>query len=161
MRIDAVLIAGPTASGKSDAALALAKRISGAMINADSMQVYREPRILTARPDDAALARVPHALYGHVSVRVSYSVARYRADAIAALGDVRASGHVPIFVGGTGLYFHALTEGLAEVPKVPEAVRRRVRAHRAAVGAESFYEELAARDQNSSARLRPSDTQRV
>src|SRR5579871_1329482 len=113
MRIDAVLIAGPTASGKSEAALTLAERIGGALINADSMQVYREARILTARPDDAALACVPHHLYGHVGAKEHYSVARYQGDAVAALGEVRARRCLPIFVGGTGLYFHALTEGLA------------------------------------------------
>jgi tRNA dimethylallyltransferase len=161
MCIDAVLIAGPTASGKSEAALALAERINGALVNADSMQVYREACILTARPQEAALACAPHFLYGHVSVNEPYSVARYQTDAIAALDDVRASGRAPIFVGGTGLYFNALTDGLADVPKIPEAVRKQVRARREIIGADAFYKELAGRDPHSAARLRPSDTQRV
>lgn len=161
MSIDAVLIAGPTASGKSGVALAVAQRIRGALINADSMQVYREARILTARPDEEALARAPHFLYGHTSVHEAWSVARYQADAAVALRQVRTAGQLPIFVGGTGLYFSALTEGLADVPQIPERVRREVRARRHAVGAEAFHGELAARDPDSASRLRMSDTQRV
>src|SRR5690348_2450798 len=130
MRVDAMLIAGPTASGKSQAALTLAELVNGALINTDSMQVYREPRILTARPDERAQSRAPHLLYGHVSAHEPYSVARYQADGIRALCDVQASGRIPIFVGGTGLYFEALTAGLAEMPQIPEAVRRQVRARR-------------------------------
>src|SRR5512142_2661186 len=102
---DAVLIAGPTASGKSAAALALAEALNGIVINADSMQVYREVRILSARPSDADMARAPHRLYGHVSAREHYSVGRYQSDAIAALEEARAARQMPIFVGGTGLYF--------------------------------------------------------
>lgn len=161
MVADAVLIAGPTASGKSALALALAEHMDGALINADSMQVYRETHILTARPDETALARAPHLLYGHVGVHEPYSVARYQNDAAEALRRVRVSGKVAIFVGGTGLYFQALTQGLADVPKVPEAVRTRVRMRRETVGAGAFYNELAARDPDSAARLRASDTQRV
>src|SRR5579862_3571026 len=146
MRIDAVLIAGPTASGKSEAALALAERIDGALINSDSMQVYREARILTARPDEAALARAPHFLYGHVSVHELYSAARYQIDADQALDDVRARGRTPIVVGGTGLYFSALTEGLADIPSVPQAVRLSVRSRHETIGARAFYEELVRRD---------------
>src|SRR5580658_9417670 len=101
MKPDAVLIAGPTASGKSAVALALAQQIRGTIVNTDSMQVYREARILTARPSDEDMARVPHLLYGHVSVHAPYSVARYQADAIEALAEVRAAKRVPIFTGGT------------------------------------------------------------
>jgi tRNA dimethylallyltransferase len=161
MTADAVLIAGATASGKSAAALALAERIGGALINTDSMQVYREAQILTARPDDAALTRAPHLLYGHVGVHETYSVARYQSDALQALKDVRALGRTPIFVGGTGLYFGALTEGLADMPPVPQAIRAKVRARHAELGAEMFFAEFAARDPETAARLRPSDTQRV
>lgn len=161
MVADAVLIAGPTASGKSALSLALAERIDGALINADSMQIYREAHILTARPDESALARAPHCLYGHASVREPYSVARYQGDVEEALRQVRVSGKMPIFVGGTGLYFHVLTQGLADVPEIPETVRTRVRARRETVGADAFYNELAARDPDSAARLRASDTQRV
>lgn len=161
MSVDAVLIAGPTASGKSAAALALAERLGGTVINADSMQIYRELTVLTARPSEADMAGVPHRLYGHVSVREPYSVGRYQADAAGALEEVRAAGRLPIFCGGTGLYFAALTEGLANIPPVPAAVREAVRARREALGAEAFFATLAARDPDSGLRLRPSDTQRT
>src|ERR1700744_5228084 len=120
---DAFLIAGPPASGKSHAALELASAIGGVVINADSMQVYREPRILTARPTDADMARVPHLLYGHVPAREMYSPGRYQTDAGHALQEVRGAGKIAIFAGGTGLYFRALTDGLADMPSVPSGVR--------------------------------------
>ena len=161
MSVDAVLIAGPTASGKSTAALALAERFGGAVINADSMQVYREARILTARPSKADEARAPHRLYGHVFVSEPYSVARYAADAGKALASAREAGQLPIFVGGTGLYFHALLEGLADIPAVPAEVRAAARARREQVGADAFHAELALKDPHSGARLRASDSQRV
>jgi len=161
MSVDAVLIAGPTASGKSAVALALAERIGGALINSDSMQVYAEARILSARPGEAELSRVPHFLFGHVSVHTRYSAARFAEDAAQALGEVRAAGRVPIFVGGTGLYFEALIAGLAEMPHVPSAVRLAARAERERLGAEGFFAELARRDPTSAAKLRASDTQRT
>lgn len=161
MKADAVLIAGPTASGKSAAALALAEAVGGVIVNADSMQVYREPRILTARPSDADMARVPHLLYGRVGVRESYSVGRYQADAANALAQARALGRIPIFVGGTGLYFGALTNGIADVPPVPAAIRAAALARRQALGPEAFFAELSARDPQTSAKLRASDTQRT
>ena len=161
MRADVVLIAGPTASGKSVAALELAERLNGAVINTDSMQVYSEPRILTARPDEAALSRAPHLLYGHVSVHEPYSVARYQTDGARAMEDARGRGLIPIFVGGTGLYFGALIEGLAEIPPVPQSIREKVRTRRAEIGAAAFFAELAVRDPKTAARLRESDTQRV
>ena len=161
MKADAVLIAGPTASGKSAAALAIAEAIGGAVINADSMQIYRELRVLTARPSDADMARVPHFLYGHVGVREPYSVGRYRADAAHALAEVRARGKIPIVTGGTGLYFSALTEGLADIPPVPQAVRDAAREKLAQIGITRLHAELAARDAQAGAALRPSDTQRV
>ncbi|HEX4159920.1 MAG TPA: tRNA (adenosine(37)-N6)-dimethylallyltransferase MiaA [Rhizomicrobium sp.] len=161
MRIDAVLIAGATASGKSAAALALAERVNGALINTDSMQVYREACILTARPDHAALSRAPHYLYGHASAHEPYSAARCQADALRILDDVRGRGMMPIFVGGTGLYFSALTEGLADIPPISQAIRARLRARHSEIGVEAFFAEFAARDPESAARLRASDTQRV
>src|SRR3954454_21868664 len=123
---DAVLIAGPTASGKSAAAIALAEAIGGNIVNADSMQVYAEPRILTARPSDEDMQRVPHLLYGHVSVTESYSVGRYQSDAARALDEVRGSGRVPIFVGGTGMYFGVLMDGIANIPQMLPELRARV-----------------------------------
>jgi tRNA dimethylallyltransferase len=157
----AMLIAGPTASGKSAAALAMAMRIDGVVINADSMQVYAEPRILTARPSDAELAPAPHLLYGHVSVTEHYSVGRYLADAADALAQARAMGRTPIFAGGTGLYFDALTEGIADMPDVPASVREATAARRKELGPEAFFAELTARDPQIASRLRASDTQRT
>jgi tRNA dimethylallyltransferase len=161
MTARAVLIAGPTASGKSAAALAIAESIGGAVINADSMQIYRELRILTARPSEADMARVPHFLYGHVSAREPYSVGRYRADAVRALAEARALGKIPVIAGGTGLYFSALTEGLADIPPVPQVVRDAAREKLARIGVVALHAELAARDPDGAAALRPSDPQRV
>jgi tRNA dimethylallyltransferase len=157
----AVLIAGPTASGKSRAALALAEAIGGEIVNADSMQIYRELRVLTARPSDADMARVPHHLYGHVSVREAYSVARYQADAARTIDDVRARGRVPVVTGGTGLYFAALTDGLADIPPVPAPVREAARKKLERIGVAGLHAELAARDPQAGQALRPSDRQRV
>ena len=159
MTFDAVLIAGPTASGKSREALALAQEINGVVINADSMQVYREAPILTAQPSDADKARVPHLLYGHVSARDVYSVGRWREDAIAALAQ--AGGRTPIFVGGTGMYFSALTDGLADIPPTPDAVREEARALLQEIGVERLHARLAERDPLTASKLRPSDPQRV
>ena len=162
MSADAILIAGPTASGKSQAALELAQAIGGVIVNADSMQVYREPRILTARPSDADMARVPHLLYGHVPARELYSTGRYQSDAGHALAEVRkARNRIPIFVGGTGLYFRALTDGLPEMPSVPAGVREAARAMLAAIGNAAFHEALAARDPDIAATLNPGDGQRM
>jgi tRNA dimethylallyltransferase len=161
MSVDAVLIAGPTASGKSTAALELAERIGGALINTDSMQVYREARILTARPDEVQMARAPHVLYGHVSVHAQYDVARYVSDAKRALNDARSRGLVPILVGGTGLYFDALTRGLPHMPRIPQTIRDATRARREELGAEQFFSELSVRDPETASRLPASDAQRV
>src|SRR4051794_25379886 len=158
---DAVLIAGPTASGKSTLAIALAEAIGGDIVNADSMQVYSEPHILTARPSDDDMRRVPHLLYGHVSVTEPYSVGRYQSDAARAQEQVRGWGRVPIFVGGTGLYFGMLTDGIADIPPVPASARLAAQARRKELGADAFHAELAAWDLASATRLRASDTQRV
>ena len=124
-----VLIAGPTASGKSALALALAERCGGVVINADAAQVYGCWRILTARPDAADLARAPHRLYGHVACAADYSVGHWLRDATAAIADAERAGLRPIVVGGTGLYFHALTSGLARIPPIPAEIRARSRGH--------------------------------
>ena len=158
---DAVLIAGPTASGKSALALELAQAMQGAVINADSMQVYRELRVLTARPSAEDETRVPHLLYGHVPVVERYSAGRYRDDAMRALAEAHEAGRLPIFVGGTGLYFKVLTEGLSPISPVPIEVRERVRARFAKLGAEAFYADFAAHDPDTAAQLRASDIQRV
>ncbi|MFG1374597.1 tRNA (adenosine(37)-N6)-dimethylallyltransferase MiaA [Xanthobacter oligotrophicus] len=157
----AVLIAGPTASGKSALAMALAERLTGIVLNADSMQVYGDLRVLTARPTVAEAARVPHGLYGHVDADTDYSVGRWLADATSALATAREQGLVPIFVGGTGLYFRALTQGLAEIPPVPEAVRTQVRGGAEGLDSAALHARLAAMDPQTAARLQPNDRQRV
>ena len=124
-------------------------------------QVYHEVRILTARPSPDDEARVPHALYGHVGVDEAYSVARFQADAARALAEARGQGRMPVFTGGTGLYFDALTEGLADIPAVPADVRARTQALRDEIGADAFHAELARRDPETAARLNASDTQRM
>lgn len=161
MKLNAVLIAGPTASGKSAAALALAARINGAVINADSMQVYAEAPILTAQPSPEDKARAPHLLYGHVPARQAYSVGQWQMDAARALDEVRAQGRVPIFVGGTGLYFTALTEGLSDIPPTPPDIRTAARALLDEIGVGALHARLAAVDPVTAARLRPSDPQRT
>jgi len=157
----AILIAGPTASGKSALALALAERLSGVVINADSMQVYRELRLLTARPTVEYEARAPHALYGFVSGAEAYSAGRYAADAARAIEEARSAGRRPIIVGGTGLYFTALLEGLSPVPQVPPEVRAYWRAQAAVRPAPELHALLARRDPEMAARLMPTDRQRV
>ena len=122
--VSAVLIAGPTASGKSALALALAQSLGGSIINADSMQVYRDLRIITARPTAEEEARVPHRLYGHVDAGESYSTGRWCVEASAALAEAQSAGRLPIVVGGTGLYFKALTHGLAATPAIPAECAR-------------------------------------
>jgi tRNA dimethylallyltransferase len=158
---DLVLIAGPTASGKSALALALAEERNGVVINADSMQVYRDLRLITARPTPEEEARAPHRLYGHVDAGESYSVGRWLTDARAAIEDARRARRLPVLVGGTGLYFKALTHGLSAVPPVPQAVRDRVQARLAAHGVSELHAELERRDPASAGRLRPNDRTRV
>ena len=142
----AILIAGPTASGKSGLALRLAEQLGGVVINADSMQVYRELRILTARPTREDEARAPHALYGFVSGAEAYSAGRYAVDAARAIEEARLSGRVPIVVGGTGLYFKVLLEGLSPVPSIDPDVRAFWRGQAAARPAPELHAILSARD---------------
>ncbi|MFZ0459288.1 MAG: tRNA (adenosine(37)-N6)-dimethylallyltransferase MiaA [Rhodoplanes sp.] len=157
----AILIAGPTASGKSTLALAVAEETGGIVINADAMQVYRDLRIITARPTPEEEARAPHWLYGHVDAAVNYSVGRYLRDAAAALAEARRLGRAPIFVGGTGLYFKALTQGLSAVPPIPPDIRDAVRAKLAAQGPAGLHAELAQRDPEGAARISPRDRVRI
>jgi len=157
----AVVFAGPTASGKSAAALAAARALGGVVINADSMQVYRELAIVTARPDAAALAAAPHRLYGTIPAREACSVARWRALALAEIDAALAAGRLPILAGGTGLYLSALAKGLAPVPDIPDEVRAAARALMAREGAAAFHARLAALDPAAAAQLRPSDRQRL
>jgi tRNA dimethylallyltransferase len=157
----AVLIAGPTASGKSAAALELAERLRGTVVNADSMQVYRELAVLTARPSIADMADAPHRLYGMVSAAEAYSVGRWLGDSCRAIAEALEAGRVPILVGGTGLYFKALTEGLAPIPDVPPEIREHWREQADTLGAAQLHSELAARDPAMAARLKPTDPQRI
>jgi len=157
----AVLIAGPTASGKSALALALAGRHGGMVINADSMQVYRDLRIITARPTPAEEARAPHRLYGHVDAAATYSVGHWIIDVARVLAEAAARKELPILVGGTGLYFKALTRGLAAVPQIPPPVRAAVRARLTAEGADALHAELGRRDPAGAAALKPGDAVRI
>jgi tRNA dimethylallyltransferase len=157
----AVLIAGPTASGKSALALRLAETIGGTIINADSMQVYRDLRVITARPSTEEEANVPHRLYGNVDAAVNYSTGQWLRDIAVALDELKAAGRVPILVGGTGLYFKALTGGLAAVPPVPAEIRDRVRGRLANEGVAPLYAELIARDPATAHRLMPNDRSRI
>jgi tRNA dimethylallyltransferase len=157
----AVLIAGPTASGKSALALALAEKLGGTVINADSMQVYSHLRIITARPSPEEEARAPHRLYGTVDEAENYSVGRWVADVGQVLAAIAAEGRIPIVVGGTGLYFKALTSGLAAVPPIPAEVRAQVRARVDTEGVSALYAELIARDPETAHRLMPLDRVRI
>ncbi len=152
-RPDAILIAGPTASGKSALALALAEKLGGTIVNADSMQVYRDLRVITARPTPEEERRVPHRLYGHVDAAINYSTGQWLRDVTEVLAELKAQGRTAILVGGTGLYFKALTTGLAAVPPIPPEIRerraraaakrRRARAARRADAARSRYRAAA------------------
>lgn len=155
-----ILIAGPTASGKSALALALAEQLGGIVVNADSMQVYRDLRVLTARPTQAEEQGVPHRLFGHVDAAENYSVGRYLADAAQMLGNVPARTRL-IFAGGTGLYFRALMTGLAAIPPIDPAIRDALRARLDNEGVEALHGELAARDPQGAARIMPRDRSRI
>ena len=157
----AILIAGPTASGKSALALEFAERFGGTVINTDSMQVYRDLRVITARPTPEEEARIPHRLYGHVDAAVNYSAGSWVSDAAAVLADARAQNRLPIFVGGSGLYFKALTRGLSAVPPVPSEIRESVRARLERDGVEALHAELSRRDALSAERLKPRDRTRI
>jgi tRNA dimethylallyltransferase len=157
----AVLICGPTASGKSGLALELARECGGVVINADSMQVYAELRIITNRPTPVEEAVAPHRLYGIRPAREPYSAALWLADVKAALDEAKGQGRPPIIVGGTGLYFKALTEGLSEIPDIPDEIRARFRLLAQEEPPQALHAELARRDPLTAARLRPTDPQRI
>lgn len=157
----AILVGGPTASGKSQLALRLAEKLGGVVINADSMQVYHELAILTARPTPEDEARAPHALYGFVSGAEAYSAGRYAQDVTAAIEDARGLGRVPIIAGGTGLYFKVLLEGLSPIPAVDPDVRGHWRAQAATLPAPELHAILRDRDPEMASRLMPTDPQRI
>ncbi|WP_221152600.1 tRNA (adenosine(37)-N6)-dimethylallyltransferase MiaA [Rhizobium binae] len=158
---NAILITGPTASGKSALAVELAKRHGGAIVNADSMQVYDTLRVLTARPSEEEMQGVPHHLYGHVPAGAAYSTGAWLRDVSALLPALKAAGQLPVFVGGTGLYFKALTGGLSDMPEIPEELRDELRTRLVAEGPEGLYAELAAIDPAMSGGLNRQDGQRI
>jgi tRNA dimethylallyltransferase len=157
----AILIAGPTASGKSALAIAIARRIGGVVVNADSMQVYRDLRILTARPTVEEEQSVRHELFGHVDAAVNYSVGRWLEDVRTLLERLEREGVTPVIAGGTGMYFKAALHGLSDIPPVPPEVRAKVRAQAEWRAPEALHARLAERDPETAARLRPSDPQRI
>lgn len=160
-RPDAVLIAGPTASGKSALALRVAGKLNGEIVNADSLQVYRDLAILSARPADKDMEGIPHHLFGHVDGAAEYSVGHWLRDAGECIDAVRRRGRVPVITGGTGLYFSALTDGLSDMPVVEPAIRSGWRARLAAEGAPALHWHLQKVDPAAAANLLPSDGQRV
>ena len=159
--MDAILIAGPTAAGKSALAMRLAEAHGGVIVNADSMQVYAPLAVLTARPSAEDMAVVEHRLYGHESGRAAYSTGAWYRDAAEALAGIRAAGRIPVVVGGTGLYFRALLGGLADMPDIPGDVRDRLRKELAEFGPARLHGELAAVDPETARRLAEGDGQRI
>ncbi|MGR9497861.1 tRNA (adenosine(37)-N6)-dimethylallyltransferase MiaA [Rhizobium leguminosarum] len=159
--VNAILITGPTASGKSALAVELAKRHDGVVVNADSMQVYDTLRVLTARPSEEEMQGVPHHLYGHVPAGAAYSTGGWLRDVSALLPTLRAAGRLPVFVGGTGLYFKALTGGLSDMPEIPEALRKALRSRLLEEGPAGLYAELAVADPAMAASLNRQDGQRI
>ncbi|KJF73947.1 tRNA (adenosine(37)-N6)-dimethylallyltransferase MiaA [Agrobacterium arsenijevicii] len=158
---DAILITGPTASGKSALALRLARERNGVVINADSMQVYDTLRVLTARPSEEEMEGVPHLLYGHVPASSLYSTGEWLREISAQLPDLRKQGRFPVIVGGTGLYFKALTGGLSDMPAIPDDIRDRLRARLIEEGAAVLHAELSQRDPAMAQGLQPGDGQRI
>ncbi|MEQ1950448.1 tRNA (adenosine(37)-N6)-dimethylallyltransferase MiaA [Mesorhizobium sp. CN2-181] len=158
---DAILIAGPTASGKSALALTIAGRVGGAIVNTDSMQGYSVLNVLTARPAEAELARVPHHLYGHVHPSTPYSTGAWLRDVMRLIDSGMLDGRRPVFVGGTGLYFRALLQGLSEMPEVPQNVRDRWRYELMEQGPQRLHKILIREDPVTASGLRPSDSQRI
>ncbi|MFE0015231.1 tRNA (adenosine(37)-N6)-dimethylallyltransferase MiaA [Mesorhizobium sp. NPDC059054] len=158
---DAILIAGPTASGKSALALEIAEHVDGVIVNTDSMQGFAILNVLTARPGPEDLARVPHFLYGHVHPSTAYSTGAWLRDVMELIGKNALAGRRPIFVGGTGLYFRALAEGISAMPDIPSHIRERWRHELIERGAPRLHRELMLRDSAMAMQLRPSDGQRI
>lgn len=158
---DAILITGPTASGKSALALALAKQHGGVVINADSMQVYDTLQVVTARPSDEDMDGIAHHLYGHVPAGKAYSTGDWLREIAALVRDLKESGVLPVIVGGTGLYFKALIGGLSDMPDIPDEIRTALRDRMATEGPEALHRELAGLDPDLALRLNPQDGQRI
>jgi tRNA dimethylallyltransferase len=156
-----LVLAGPTASGKSALGIALARQFNGTVINADSMQVYRDLRVLTARPTEAEMAQAPHRLYGVLDGAEHGTAARWVALATAAIAETQAAGRLPILLGGTGMYMRSLFEGLAEIPPIPEPVRAAARLRLERHGPEALHMALASEDPTTAAQIKPGDSQRL
>ena len=155
-----ILISGPTASGKSNFSIKLAKKINGEIINADSMQVYKELKILSARPNLKDYQSIKHHLYGFHNVKNNFSTGDWLKNAIKKINEVRRRKKIPIFVGGTGLYFKALTEGLVSIPNIPIKYRNNIRDLQKKLGQKKFYQKLIKLDPNSKEKINSTDTQR-
>lgn len=156
-----LVLAGPTASGKSALGIALARQFNGTVINADSMQVYRDLRVLTARPDDDEMAQAPHRLYGVLDGAEHGTAARWVGMARGVITEVLAEGRLPILLGGTGMYLRSLFDGMADIPEIPDEVRAEARARLEAEGPEALHTALTAADPETAARLKPGDGQRL
>ena len=155
-----ILISGPTASGKSNFSVKLAKKINGEIINADSMQVYKELKILSARPYPKDYQKIKHHLYGFHSVKNNFSTGKWLKFIIKKIKEVRKRKKTPIFVGGTGLYFKALTDGLVRIPNIPIRFRNKIRALHKRLGQKKFYQKLVKLDPNSKKKINSTDSQR-
>ncbi|HEU4985503.1 MAG TPA: tRNA (adenosine(37)-N6)-dimethylallyltransferase MiaA [Rhizobiaceae bacterium] len=158
---NAILIAGPTASGKSALAMEFARRTGGIVVNADSMQVYSMLSVLTARPTAADTAKVPHKLYGYVHPSEPYSTGRWLRDVAGLIDAGTFEKRTAVFVGGTGLYFRALTEGLSPMPDIPDEVRRNLRRRLDEEGPQALHDLLVRKDPAAAEAIRPSDGQRI
>ncbi len=156
-----VLISGPTASGKSDFAIKLAKKINGEIINADSMQTFKELKILTARPEIKNYKKIKHHLYGFHNVKNNFSTGEWLKLAINKIKELKKRKKTPIFVGGTGLYFKALSEGLVNIPNIPIRFRYRIRLEHKKIGQKKFYQKLLKIDSLSKNKINPTDSQRT
>ena len=155
-----VLISGPTASGKSNFAIKLAKKINGEIVNADSMQVYKELKILSARPDPKDYQKIKHHLYGFHNVKKSFSTGDWIKLAVKKINESKKRKKIPILVGGTGLYFKALTDGLVNIPNIPVRSRNKIRVLQETLGQKKFYQKLLKLDLKSKNKINPTDVQR-
>ncbi len=155
-----ILISGPTASGKSNFAIKLAKKINGEIVNADSMQIYKELKILSARPDPKNYQKIKHHLYGFYNVKKNFSTGDWLKLAIKKIKEIKKRKRIPIFVGGTGLYYKALTEGLVNIPNIPIRFRNKIRSLNKILGQKKFYKKLLKIDPISKNKINLSDTQR-
>ena len=155
-----ILISGPTASGKSSFALNLAKKVNGEIINADSMQVYKQLKIISARPYQKKYQNIKHHLYGFLDVNKNFSTGQWLKLVVKKIEEIKHKKKIPILVGGTGLYFKALIEGLVKIPNTPQKIRNEIRAHQIRIGQNEFYKKLLKLDPLCKNKINPTDPQR-